>query len=100
MSLHDVASRSLQPLLIPEQVAEHLGISRRAVQDLARAYVKGDPKGLPGVKIAKEWRFTAEDVHAFLEANRSVPAPAVPGPRVPVSPVDTGLKSVRSKLLR
>jgi excisionase family DNA binding protein len=100
MSLHEAPSRSLQPLLSPKQVAEHLGISRRAVQDLARAYVKGNPKGLPGVKITKEWRFTAEDVHAFLEANRSVRAPTVPGPRVPVSPGDTGLKSVRSKLLQ
>jgi hypothetical protein len=100
MSLHDVASRSLQPLFKPEQVAAHLGISRRAVQDLARAYVKGDPKGLPGMKIAKEWRFTVDDVRAFLEANRSVPAATVPQPRVPVPPDDTVLKSRRSKLLQ
>ena len=98
--MHDSASSSLQPLLTPEQVAEHLGFSRRAVLDLARGYVKGDPKGLSGVKIAKEWRFTVDDVHAFLEANRGVPTPGVPQPRVPVLPGDTGLKSRRSRLLQ
>jgi hypothetical protein len=76
--------------MTPEQVAEHLGLSRRAVQDLARAFMKGDPKGLPGVKIAKEWRFTTVDVQAFLDANRGVPAPAVPRHRLPIPPDDTG----------
>lgn len=60
-------------LLTPEDAAEVLGISPRAVMDLARAYVMGDPKGLPGVKVLRQWRFTDLDIAEFVQANRTRP---------------------------
>lgn len=60
-------------LLTPEEVAELLGTNVRAVLDLARAYVNGNPKGIPGVKVLREWRFTLQDVEGFVAANRTTP---------------------------
>lgn len=62
-------------LLTPEDVADQLDISPRAVMDLARAYAKGNPKGLRGAKILRDWRFTEEDIALFVESNRP-PAPS------------------------
>ena len=44
-----------------DEVAATLKISRRTVQ---RALKNGD---LTGAKIGKLWRFTAEDIHAWIK---------------------------------
>lgn len=76
----------LPVVLMPEDVATMLKISKRAVLDLARAYRAGNPRGLPGVKVLREWRFTAEDVAAYLAANRT-PPPAISALPVTVDPI-------------
>lgn len=60
-------------LMTAEEASELLGVSPRAVMDLARAYVRGNPKGLPGVKVLREWRFTDLDIAEFVQANRTRP---------------------------
>ncbi len=48
-----------------DEVAATLKISRRTVQ---RALKNGD---LTGAKIGKLWRFSAEDIHAWIYASNS-----------------------------
>lgn len=43
----------------PEEVAEHLKVSRRAVLDLLRS---GE---LAGIKVGKAWRISADDLAEF-----------------------------------
>lgn len=83
----------MTPLLRPEDVAGLLGTSVRNVLDLARAYVRGDPNGLPGIKVLREWRFTAQDIEAYVAANRTQPKAASPVlvPRVPAAPAGAQL---------
>ena len=44
-----------------QEVASSLKVSKRTIQ---RAIKKGD---LTGAKIGKLWRFTAEDIHAWIK---------------------------------
>lgn len=48
-------------LLKPEEVAEYLGVSRRAVMNWLRA------GRIRGVKVGRFWRVRPEDLEAFLE---------------------------------
>lgn len=63
-------------LMSAADVAGQLGISVYSVMSLARSYAAGNPRGLPGSKVLREWRFTEDDIALFLQANRS-PAPRV-----------------------
>lgn len=65
-------------LLTASAVADQLGVSVYSVMSLARSYANGNPRGLRGAKVLREWRFTEEDIALFLEANRS-PAPRPSG---------------------
>lgn len=55
-------------LLTVEEVAEWLAVATRKVMDLARE------KELPGFKVGKEWRFSRDEIAAYLEANRNRPS--------------------------
>lgn len=50
-----------EKLHTPEQVAEHLQISRKKVLSLLR------DKKIKGIKIEKEWRITEEDLQAYID---------------------------------
>lgn len=95
-------SDELRRLYTADEVADWLGASRRVVLDLARAYTRGDAKGLPGIKVLRDWRFTAEDIEAYLAANRSVSGATTTVIEVEPPPVvrRTGLKSTKSRILR
>lgn len=52
-----------QPLMMPDEVAAYLQLSRQTVIKLAKA---GE---LIGRKAGKQWRFRRSDVEKFLERN-------------------------------
>ena len=62
------------PLLSPEDVAQHCGLSRRAVY---RAIERGE---LPASRLCSRLRIRSEDMEAWISANRLEPA-ASPEPR-------------------
>jgi hypothetical protein len=66
--------RRVVKLLTTTEVAVLLGVSEYGVQQLAREFAKGNPKGLQGIKVLREWRFTEADIAQFVSANRARPA--------------------------
>lgn len=54
------------PLLTIEEVAEYLRLNRFTVYRMAE---RGE---LPGAKIARRWRFSGTDLHAWLEQRKSL----------------------------
>jgi hypothetical protein len=61
-------------LFTATEVAALLNVSEYGVLSLARKYAKGDPKGLPGIKVRREWRFTEADLTRFIDSCRAKPA--------------------------
>lgn len=61
-----------EQLLTPHQVAERFQIDVRTVTQLLR---KGH---LRGFKVGKEWRVSAPDLAAFLEASANLPSSPTP----------------------
>ena len=62
-----------QRLMTADEVADLLSVTRRVVMDLARSYAAGDPKGLPAIKVKRDWRFTRDDLAFYIAANRNTP---------------------------
>jgi len=56
-------------LLTVDEVAEWLAIAGRKVMDLARE------RELPGFKVGKEWRFSRDEITAYLERRRNIDQP-------------------------
>lgn len=55
-------------LLTSHQIADRLGKSEQWVRRQANAGT------IPGFRVGKDWRFTEDDLAAFLDSRRSVPA--------------------------
>lgn len=55
-------------LLTVEEVADWLAIATRRVMDLARE------REIPGFKVGKDWRFSREEIAAYLEEKRNRPS--------------------------
>jgi excisionase family DNA binding protein len=60
----------MQRLYTPEEVAETLRVTRRAVYDWLKT------GRLRGLRAGNRWRIRAEDVEAFTQADRSEGGPA------------------------
>lgn len=54
-----------EQLLTVKEVAAWLAVSERKVNDMARE------RELPGYKVGKDWRFSREEVRAYLAAQRN-----------------------------
>ncbi len=61
-----------EQLLTPHQVAERFQVDERTVTLWLR---KGH---LRGFKVGKEWRVSAQDLTAFLEASANLPSSPTP----------------------
>lgn len=59
----------LPALLDVKQVAEYLGLHRVTVVEFARL------GKLPAFKVGREWRFRADEIREWLDAQRARPAP-------------------------
>lgn len=57
-------------LLTVEEVADWLAIATRRVMDLARE------REIPGFKVGKDWRFSREEIAAYLEEKRNIVRPS------------------------
>lgn len=70
-------------ILTPEQVAEHLQVQQRTVQDWLRSGT------LPGMKLGRLWRIRREDLEGFLKLRR-ITAPVADADRAPLRDYDDG----------
>ena len=61
-----------EQLLTPQQVAKRFQVGERTVTQWLR---KGH---LRGFKVGKEWRVSAQDLTAFLEASANLPSSPIP----------------------
>lgn len=85
-------ARELPTLLSPEEVADHSGLSRRAIY---RAIESGE---IPATKLRSRWRLYPEDVEAWWARNRKT-APNRPAriQRLRALPAENGLRRLLSQ---
>ncbi|MGV8123950.1 MAG: helix-turn-helix domain-containing protein [Candidatus Xenobiia bacterium LiM19] len=55
------AMTMVEKLFTPQQVAEHLSLEKKTVEDYLRA------GKIPGVKVGREWRVRERDLQAYID---------------------------------